>query len=87
MLKTIHQFRAGDIVCYLGAKFRVLEDAKESQAHRPQRDHLMTAHGPSDCAWAPSEWIEGTIEPGYFGPNDLDWTFQGNHRAGLYKVI
>lgn len=87
MLKTIHQFRKGDIVCYLGAKFRVLEDARESQAHRPQSGHLTIAHGPSDCAWAPSEWIEGHIEPGYFGPKNPDWTFQGNHRAGLYKVI
>jgi hypothetical protein len=86
MLKRIKDFKTGDVVCYLGARFRIMDDAKESQAHRPQSGHLTTAHGPSDCAWAIGEWIEGETIPGYFGPSD-NWKFQGNDRAGLYRVL
>jgi hypothetical protein len=87
MFKYIKDLKAGDIVCYLGARFRILHDAKESQAHRPQSSHLTTAHGPSDCAWALGEWIEGETIAGYFGPSESPWNFQGNNRAGRYRVL
>ena len=87
MLKYIKDLKAGDIVCYLGARFRILHDAKESQAHRPQSSHLTTAHGPSECAWALGEWIEGETITGYFGPSESPWNFQGNNRAGRYRVL
>ena len=48
--KFIHQFKAGDIVNAHGAKFRILDDARESAGHRPMAGHLKQAHGPSDCA-------------------------------------
>lgn len=85
MLKYIKDLKKGDVVLWHGARFRILDDAKESQGHRPQRDHNMTAHGPSDVAWAIGEWIEGETVKGYFGPLD-PWNFQGNLRAGRYRV-
>jgi hypothetical protein len=83
--KTIHQFKKGDIVHFYGARFEVLEDARESQAHRPQEGHLKTAHGPSDCAVAKSRHISGQEVQGYF-VNGSCWTFQGNFLAGTYPV-
>ena len=84
-MKYIHQFKAGDIVSDHGALFRVLNDAKESQGHRPQAAHLVTAYGPCDTAWADAEWVSGQIIPGYFGPGKT-WRFQGNFLAGKYQV-
>jgi hypothetical protein len=83
--KRIHEFKAGDIVSANGAKFRILGDAKESSGHRPMAGHLEQAHGPSDCASAKGEWLEGQIIPGYFGPG-MPWLFQGNFLAGKYSV-
>lgn len=86
MQKYIHQLKQGDIVECHGAKFRILYDAKESQGHRPQAGHLMTAHGPCDVAYTEGQWIEGQTIPGYFGPKQ-NWTFQGNFLAGQYEVL
>jgi len=57
--KTIHQFKKGDIVHFHGARFEILEDARESQGHRPQAGHPQTARGPCDCAVAKSICIDG----------------------------
>jgi hypothetical protein len=85
MKKYIHNFKAGDLVKAHGAVFRIIEDAKESNAHRPHAGHLRVAHGPSDCAWANGEWVSGQIIKGYFGPGQ-NWLFQGNFLAGQYDV-
>jgi hypothetical protein len=87
MKKYIHEFKTGDMVKAHGAVFRVLHDARESQAHRPQAGHLITAHGPCECAWAHAEWVSGNVVPGYFGPSQKEWGFQGNFLAGKYEVI
>lgn len=82
--KFIHQLKKGDIVSAHGGKFRVTEDARESNAHRPMVAHLEVAHGPSACAYATAVCIEGEI-PGYF-KSGSEWGFQGNFNAGKYKV-
>jgi hypothetical protein len=84
--KRIHQFKAGDIVHAHGATFRILEDARESQGHRPMSAHLVTAPGPCAVAYTKGEWIGGQVIPGYFGPGHEPWSFQGNFLAGLYQV-
>jgi hypothetical protein len=81
MKKRIHDLKAGDVVAAHGGKFRVTEGARESQGHRPQAAHLITAHGPCDCAVAKAVCIEGRIQ-GYFAPGST-WTFQGNFLAPL----
>ena len=82
--KLIKDFKAGDVVSAHGGKFRIEEDAHESGGHRPMAAHLVTAHGPSDCAVARAVCIEGEV-PGYFWPGSA-WTFQGNLRAGTMIV-
>ncbi len=72
----IADLKAGDVVCAHGGLFRVTSDAKESNSHRPQAAHLVTAHGPSKCAIAPAVCIDGEIR-GYFAPG-RPWTFQGS---------
>ena len=84
MLKTISEFKVGDIVNYYGGKFEIVSDARESQGHRPMVAHLVQAEGPSDCAIAEAVCISGEVQ-GYFKPG-ADWTFQGNHKAGQYRV-
>jgi hypothetical protein len=81
MKKRIHDLKVGDVVTAHGGKFRVTENARESQGHRPQAAHLTTAHGPCDCAVAKAVCIEGRIQ-GYFAPGST-WTFQGNFLAPL----
>lgn len=83
--KHSHHFKAGYIVHFYGARFQIVADARESNGHRSQAAHLITADGPSDCATAIGKWVSGEIVPGYFGPNK-DWNFQGNFSAGTYKV-
>ncbi|MBF9235553.1 hypothetical protein [Microvirga alba] len=82
--KFIHQFKTGDLVHAHGGTFRIIEDARESQGHRPQAAHLVQADGPSDCAVAKAICIEGEVQ-GYFRPGS-EWTFQGNFRAGTYAT-
>lgn len=84
MRKYIKDFAIGDVVCFHGGKFRIIENARSSNGHRPLAAHLVTAHGPSDCAIAKAECIDGTV-PGYFWPGS-EWTFQGNLLAGQYTV-
>ena len=83
--KYISELKKGDIVTAHGGKFRILEDASESLAHRPMRAHLVQDHGPSFCAWAPSVCIEGEVQ-GYFSPG-TEWRFQGNMLAGKLAII
>lgn len=65
------EFAAGQIVHFYGARFRLRDDVKQ----HPERDEpgmpVFTATG---------DWIDGTIEHGYFGPSQ-PWKFQGNDRA------
>lgn len=83
--KFIKDLKAGDVVEAHGGRFFVIEDARESQAHRPQAGHIMTAHGPSDCAVARSICMDGEVS-GYFWPGST-WTFQGNLKAGMVRVL
>lgn len=83
--KYIHDFKAGDIVHFHGARFRILEDAKHSLAHLPEASAIERAHGPSDCAWAPAVCIDGSETRGYI-EHGKPWTFQGNRLAGTYPV-
>ncbi len=84
MKKLIQQLKAGDIVHAHGGVFRVIEDARESGAHRPMASHLKTVAGPSDCAVATAECIDGYVT-GYFWPGST-WVFQGNQKAGELTV-
>jgi hypothetical protein len=63
MRKFIKDLKIGDVVRAHGGVFRVIENAHESQGHRPQ-------------SAARAVCIEGRI-PGYFAPGSI-WTFQGN---------
>jgi hypothetical protein len=83
--KTIHQFKKGDIVHFHGARFEILEDARESQGHRPRSGNIAIAHGPCDCAVAKSICIDGLETRGYI-QHGREWTFQGNFLAGTYPV-
>ncbi len=83
--KYIHEFKTGDIVHCYGARFEIKEDAHESGGHRPRAANLETAHGPSDCAVAASVCIDGQETRGYI-EHGRPWTFQGNHKAGTYRV-
>jgi hypothetical protein len=82
---TPHHLKAGDLVTFHGAVFKIIENAQESNSHRPQAAHLVTAHGPSACAWAVGRWVRGNSVPGYFGPG-IDWNFQGNHQARVAVI-
>ena len=83
--KYTSQLKAGDIVKAHGGLFRIVKDAKESQAHRPMAGHLKEAYGPSSCAWAESVCIEGEF-PGYF-KHGSPWTFQGNYLARKWNLV
>ena len=90
MLKYIKDFKAGDIVYYQGAVFRILEDARPVVAyHLWQRVNgkLQPMHGPVDTAQTRGEWLSGETVFGYFGPDCDPWVFQGNNRAGQYRVL
>jgi hypothetical protein len=80
--KRIHEFKAGDIVRFHGARFRILADARPAYVSRIYDGCTI---GASSVAIADGRWIDGHIEPGYFAP-DLDWTFQGNFNAGRYTT-
>jgi len=89
MKKYIHEFKAGDLVAAHGGVFRIIQAAKESQAHRPDYwtsdKGRITLAGPCDCAYAPAICIEGSV-PGYFKPGSA-WDFQGNFKGGKYTVL
>lgn len=89
MHKRISELKAGDIVSAHGGTFRVIEDALESQAHRPRTWESGIGHktlaGPCDCAYARAVCVSGTV-PGYFWPGS-DWTFQGTWNAGLCDIV
>ena len=82
--KRVSELKAGDMVKAHGGLFLVTESARESQAHRPQAGHLITAHGPAHCAVAVSKCIEGSVK-GYFEPGSV-WRFQGNGNV-RYQVV
>lgn len=84
--KLIHQLKKGDVIQAHGAVFEITEDAYESNGHRPQVGHLVTAHGPSDCAVARSVCIGGKETTGYIRIGK-EWVFQGNQWAGQYEVL
>lgn len=84
--KYIHEFKKGDIVCWYGARFELLEDAHESFWHAPQDRKTGYRIGPSACAVAKSVCIDGEETKGYI-EHGRQWTFQGNFLAGTYTVI
>lgn len=92
-MKTEHvriaDLKAGELVLDCGGVFRVLEDARESQGHRPTIWHARTGHasipGPSNCAVAASECVAGEV-PGYFKPGS-PWTLQGATFVKIRKII
>lgn len=86
MFKTIQQFKAGDVVKAHGAMFRILDDAHESNGHRPMAAHLKTAYGPSDCAVAIGVCVGGQETSGYIA-HGKNWTFQGSQYAGRFEVL
>ena len=86
MQKRIHELKAGDIVTRYGANFRILYNARESQAHKPKSGPMVSAFGPCEVAYAEGQWLSGSIERGYFGP-DCNWIFQGNFLAGPVTVL
>ena len=43
--KFIQQLKKGDVIQAHGAVFEITDDAYESNGHRPQVGHLVTAHG------------------------------------------
>lgn len=73
---TAQDLKAGQIVRQHGGRFLVLENARPSNGHLPQ-DGI----GPTDCAVAPAQCIEGQVG-GYFWPGS-DWTLQGNQLARM----
>jgi hypothetical protein len=82
---TPHHLKAGDLVAFHGAVFEIIENARESNSHRPQAAHIVTAHGPCDVAKAIGRWVRGGSIPGYFGPG-TNWTFQGNHKRRVAVI-
>lgn len=86
--KTIHQFKAGDIVHAHGCKFRITKDARPSVGHNtadwsPSTGFVEHHQAPA-CAIAESVCIEGE-RAGYISVG-REWTFQGNFLAGTYTV-
>ena len=77
--KTAHQLRRGHIVHFHGGVFEVIEDPRESSAHRPEGYWPHAGIGPSDCTSAKAICRSGEV-PGYFKPG-TEWNFQGNTRA------
>lgn len=82
--KTPPHLKTGDVVHFHGGTFKVIEDARESQCHRPMDARLTTGHGPSDCGVAKAVCLTGEA-PGYFKPGS-EWTFQGNNLFPLHVV-
>jgi hypothetical protein len=91
--KYISEFKTGDLIRAHGGIFRVTQDARESQSHRPtywrngsnsNNSGHVTLPGPCDCAYAAAVCIEGEIQ-GYFKPGS-SWDFQGNFLAGKYSL-
>ena len=79
MKKTIHQFKAGDVVNFHGGKFLITEDA----SHAYMQDGLQ---GPSDCAVAKSICIEGECGAYFSATQKSEWRFQGNFLRGAFEV-
>jgi hypothetical protein len=69
-LKTICRLdlKVGDIAHFYGARFEITSTEMVA-------DKWCDGHGPVQRA--NGRWLDGHIQPCYFGP-DKDWTFQGN---------
>lgn len=74
-LVTYMQLAVGCIVHFHGARFEIL-----SAKVRQERDARNIANGNAEFMSAKGKWLDGHIEPGYFGPTK-EWHFQGNSRA------
>ena len=77
--KPVSQFKAGDIVHFRGAQFRIIENAYPAHGFAPFSKHdgkLRLEHGPAAMAEARGEWIAGEIVPREFGPRMLPVVFQ-----------
>ncbi|WP_339332244.1 hypothetical protein [Aeromonas caviae] len=67
---NILELQPGMVVNFYGAKFEI----ETTKIVRYENDDVMCALG---------RWLEGSIVPGYFGPNK-GWNFQGNHHVTHY---
>lgn len=93
--KSVADLKAGDVVEYYGSKFLVLENARESNAHRPvvwgpsiglhNRGHIVQ-DGPSTCAVAKAECIERNAQFPIV-PVGGEWVFQGHTSLVFHSVI
>lgn len=70
------QARPGMVVHAYGARFRINEVRNYALSNNPE------LQGPQNVAVNLADWIDGAIEPGYFGPN-MVWNFQGNAHVSL----
>ncbi|WP_041494491.1 hypothetical protein [Burkholderia sp. KJ006] len=80
-IKRINQLEieVGNIVHAYGARFEIFEIHTYAE-----RDENLIAMGRDKVVAAVGKWIDGRIEPGYFGP-DKNFNFQGN--AGVSLMI
>lgn len=76
MKKTIHQFKAGDIVNFHGGKFLITKNAYSA----------FEQSGPSPIAIADSICIEGECGSYFSAIRKSEWTFQGNFLKGAFEV-
>lgn len=78
-MKTILNTQAcvGQIVHAYGARFAITE------IHNYALSNNAQLQGPENVAVNIAVWLDGAIEPGYFGPG-IDWNFQGNANARIF---
>ena len=75
---TSAQFRAGMVLHFHGARFRLRDDVKAHYHANAigRRDYNMER----PVFTATGDWLDGDEVRGYFG-RDLPWRFQGNDLA------
>ena len=79
-MKTLNilntQAVVGMIVRAYGARFKI----EEIRNYALSNDNAL--QGPQNVAVNLAIWLDGHIEPGYFGPETV-WNFQGNANISL----
>lgn len=71
---NIMDLKVGHVIHHYGARFRVTDTKVVTPDPHYPHNH------PEPIMVAQAEWIDGIVEPGYFGP-DKGWVFQGNARV------
>ena len=70
---NIMDLNTGMIVHCHSARFEITSTRIYQDCGQPgEKNRVMVANG---------KWLDGRIEPGYFGPGN-DWEFQGNYLYG-----